>query len=94
MFHRGALQMVRKHSQFQQQAIKNYYKNRDAISLQKVQEHLSELYLAEGKKRARYWKLVAGHLEKLGVPKSQIDHLVEQDNPAVVAQVIERLLSK
>jgi len=37
-------------SKYQQSIIKNYYKNRDDVSLQRAQELLTELYLAEGKK--------------------------------------------
>ena len=40
-------------SRYQQKIISNYYKNRDAISLQRVQEMVTELYLATGKKRAK-----------------------------------------
>jgi len=86
--------MATRNSRFQESVIRNYYKNRDAISLQKLQEQVTELYLAEGKKRQRYWKTIAGHLTKLGVPQTQIDHWIEQDNPALVAKEIERLMTK
>ena len=42
---------VRTYSKHQQKIIKNYYDNRDAISLQRAQELVTELYLSEGKKR-------------------------------------------
>lgn len=86
--------MAKKHSPHQQKVIRNYYQNREAISFQKVQEQITELYLAEGKKRQRYWKNIAGHLGKLGVPKAQIEHLVSQDNPELVARAVERLMKK
>ena len=81
-----------KHSKHQQRIVQNYYRNRDAIALQRLQELVTELYLSEGKKRARQWKMARGHLEKLGVKPAQIDHLVEQDNPELVANLIERFL--
>ena len=37
------------YSKFQQNIIKNYYENRDAIALQRVQELVTELYLSEGR---------------------------------------------
>ena len=79
------------YSKHQQKIIKNYYENRETISLQKVQELVTELYLAEGKKRQKYWKSLAGHLEKLGVKQAHIDHLIEQDNPELVANLVSNL---
>ena len=81
-----------KQSRHQQKIVQNYYRNRDAIALQRLQELVTELYLSEGKKRARHWKIARGHLEKLGVKPSQIDHLVEKDNPELVANLISRFL--
>ena len=79
------------YSKHQQKIIKNYYDNRESIALQKVQELVTELYLAEGKKRQRHWKSLAGHLEKLGVKQAHIDHLIEQDNPELVANLVANL---
>lgn len=82
------------HSSYQQKIIQNYYKNRDAISLQRLQELVTELYLATGKKRQRYWEQLASHLEKLEVPPKQIEHLVSQDNPELVANLVQKLMEK
>ena len=82
-----------KHSKHQQRIIKNYYENREAISLQKLSELVTELYLAEGKARAKHWKTVVSALEKLKVPQSRIDHLVKQDNPSLVAKLVEELMA-
>ncbi len=38
-------------SRYQEKIIKNYYRNLDAIALQKAMEQVTELYLCEGKKR-------------------------------------------
>lgn len=78
-------------SKFQQKIIKNYYDNRESIALQRVQELVTELYLTEGKKRDKHWKSLASHLEKLGVKQEQIDHLIAQDNPELVARFVEKL---
>ena len=78
-------------SKYQQKIIKNYYENREAISLQRLQELVTELYLTEGKKRDRHWKSLAGHLEKMGVKKEQIDHLIAQDDPELVAKIVAKL---
>jgi hypothetical protein len=82
------------HSRYQQKVIRNYYENREAIALQRVQELVTELYLSEGKKRAKHWKTLIGHLEALGVPADQIQHLQQKDNPALVAGLVEKLMAK
>ena len=81
-------------SKHQQNIIKNYYNNRDAIALQRVQEMVTELYLAEGKKRAKLWDSLPGHLEKLGVSKPEIENLVAQEKPELVAKLVERVMNK
>ena len=82
------------YSKHQQNIIKNYYENRDAIALQRVQELVTELYLSEGKKRQRYWDQVRLHLAKLGFTQPQIDHLVAQDKPELVATIVQKLVDK
>ncbi len=82
------------HSKYQKKIIKNYYNNQEAISLQRLSELVTELYLAEGKARAKQWQYIVGALEKLKVPQSRIDHLVQQDNPSLVAKLLEELLAK
>jgi hypothetical protein len=84
--------MPPQHSRHQEKIIKNYYRNRDAIGLQKAQEAVTELYLSEGKKRATIWKRLASHLEKIGLPEDQIKNLQEQDDPALVANVLKRFV--
>jgi len=84
---------VAEHSKYQKKIIKNYYNNQEAISLQRLSELVTELYLAEGKARAKQWQYIVGALEKLKVPQSRIDHLVKQDNPSLVAKLVEELLA-
>jgi hypothetical protein len=76
---------------YQQKIIKRYYDNQGTIQRQRLAELVSELYLAEGKKRKRAWEGVASALQKLGVPQSRIDHLLQQGNPALVAEVVKEL---
>ena len=82
------------YSKYQQKVIKNYYDNRESISLQKVQEFVTELYLSEGKKRKTYWSRISSHLQKLGVDKKTIDHLVAEDKPELVAALVKKLIDK
>lgn len=83
-----------KHSSHQQRIIKNFYQNREAISLQRLSELVTELYLAEGKKREQVWKRIVGALEATGIKPARIEHLREQDNPELIAKVVEELMAK
>jgi hypothetical protein len=86
--------MPQQHTKYQQNIIKNYYKNRDSISLQRLQELVTELYLTTGKKRSQHWKTIIGHLEKLGVKQDTIDHLVKEDKPELILGIVETFLKK
>jgi hypothetical protein len=81
-------------SKHQQKVIRNYYDNREGIALQRVQELVTELYLATGKKRQKHWESVALHLGKLGVKPDVIEHLRSQDNPELVATLVKKLMEK
>ena len=83
-----------KHTKHQERIIKNYYKNKDAIALQKLGEHVTELYLSEGKARERRWKNIVATLEKLELPALRIEHLRKQDDPALLAKLVEELMGK
>jgi len=82
------------YSKHQQKVIKNYYDNKEAISLQRLGELVTELYLAEGKKREQYWTQIIQALTNLKVPAARIEKLHQSDNPALVAKVLEELLAK
>ena len=82
------------HTKYQQNIIKNYYKNRDSISLQRLQELVTELFLASGKKREKHWDSVALHLSKLGVKPDVISHLRREDKPENVATLVKKLMEK
>ncbi len=81
-------------SPYQQKIIKRYYNNQDGIQHQRLAALVSELYLAEGKKKQRVWASAAAAMQKLGVPQSRIDHLVSQANPALIAELVKELEGK
>jgi len=83
-----------KHTPHQQKIVKNYYKNRSAISQQRLGELVTDLYLAEGKKRETIWKRIRSALENLEIKPDRIDHLQRQDNPEMVARLVQELLEK
>jgi len=86
--------MSQKYTKHQQSIIRNYYQNRESISLQRLSELVTELYLAEGKGREKQWKFITSALEKLEIPAGRIEHLRKQDNPALLAKLVEELMSQ
>jgi hypothetical protein len=90
----GSTSMDKQYTKFQQRAIKNFYDNREAISLQRLSELVTELYLAEGKGRERQWKFIVAALKKLGLPEQRIDHLQKKDDPKLLAKLVEELMAK
>jgi len=81
-------------SKYQRTIVKNYYENLDTALLQRLGEQVTDLYLAEGKKREKLWASVATALEKLGVPASRIDHVRKSDDARKLAQLLQELLAK
>jgi hypothetical protein len=78
----------------QQKIIKRYYDNQDTLMRQRLAELVGELYLSQGKKRQKAWSGAVAAMQKLGVPQSRIDHLVKQDNAALVAELVKELEGK
>lgn len=84
----------RNYSPYQQKIIKRYYDNQGSIQHQRLAELVGELYLAEGKKKERAWTAAAEAMQKLEIPQSRIDHLMEKRNPALLADLLKELESK
>jgi hypothetical protein len=82
------------YTKYQQKVIQRYYDHRDGIALQRVQELVTELFLSEGKKRAKHWDSLALHLGKLGVKPDVIAHLRKEDKPELVATLVAKLTAK
>ncbi len=78
----------------QQRIIKRYYENQDTIQLQRLGELVTDLYLAEGKKRATVWKRIISALERLKIPADRIQHLHKKDDPALLANLVKELQAK
>jgi len=84
----------RDYTPHQEKIIKRYYDNRDSIALQRLGELVGELYLSEGKKRERVWKQIESDLRKLGLAQTRVDHLRQQNDPALLAEVVKELQAK
>jgi hypothetical protein len=84
--------MLDDYSKHQQGIIKRYYDNFDKIQIQKLSEMVTELFLAEGKKREKLWKSAATIMEKLSVPRERVDHILAKNDPTLVAKLVKELL--
>ncbi len=82
------------YSAHQQKIIKRYYENQDTIQLQRLSELVTDLFLAEGKKRQQVWKRVVSALEILKVPAERIQHVQGKDDPKLLAKLVQELQGK
>lgn len=70
----------------QQGIISGYYKNLDTIMLAKLQELVTELYLADTlAKRDRLWKRVEKAMTKLGIPATLAEHIMAAKDIEILA---------
>ena len=78
------------YSKYQQNAIKNYYQNLDVISIQRLQELVTELYLSETeKKTSQLWQRVAKAMINMNIhPKIQ-EHIMARKDVQVLANNVE-----
>jgi hypothetical protein len=84
---------MREYSNHQKKVIARYYDNREQIDNQRLSELATELFLAEGKKRAKLWERAGELMLRLKVPESRVQHVVGTDDPAMLAEVVNDLQS-
>ena len=76
----------REYSDYQKKVIGRYYDNQPAVMLQRLQELVAELYLANtDRKRAQLWKRAEAAMKGLRVPDSVMQHILTQQRPEVLA---------
>ena len=81
-------------TKYQQKIVQNYYANLDTALLQRLGEQVTDLYLAEGKKREKLWGTVTAARAKLGVPAARIERIRASDDAKQLAKVLQELLAK
>ncbi|MFM7207648.1 MAG: hypothetical protein ACKO4T_13385 [Planctomycetaceae bacterium] len=81
-------------SKYQQSIVRNYYENLDTALLQRLGEQVTDLYLAEGKKRDKLWTSIVASLTKLGVPASRIATVRDSDDARKLAGLLQELLAQ
>jgi len=77
----------REYTPHQRDVIARYYENLDTIMLQKLQELVSDLFLAEtAAKRERLWGRVDTAMKNLKVPASLHAHIMKRRDVQVLAE--------
>lgn len=75
---------------YQQGIISNYYNQLDTIMLTKLQELVSELYLADtDAKKKRLWERVQKAMVKLKVPPTIAEHIMAKRDLQVLAKNVQ-----
>ena len=79
----------------QQNIISGYYRNLDTIMLAKLQELVTELYMADTQtKRDRLWKRVEQAMTKLGIPATLAEHILASKDIEILAANLQDWLRK
>ena len=85
-------------SRYQQGIVRRFYLNRGTILITRLQELVSDLALAEGKKADTLWKRAEDTLRKLEteppLPESRIETICTNRDVAALAQFVGELQSK
>jgi alcohol dehydrogenase class IV len=83
----------RNFSDHQKKIIRRYYDNREQQDEQRLAELVTNLYLAEGKKRDKMWESAREMMTRIGVPKSRVEHVMKTADAAILAEVVKDLQS-
>jgi 4-alpha-glucanotransferase len=84
----------KEYSAYQRDVISKYYDNLDTIMLTRLQELVSQLYLAGGKARqAQLWDRVHKAMMKLKVKPAIIEHIMSKKDVVILAKNLEDWLA-
>ena len=71
----------------QKKIINRYYEHRDQIMLGRLQEIVTDLFLAEGAaKQAQLWKRAESAMKSLKIAPNLIAHILAEKKPEVLAK--------
>ncbi len=77
-------------SSYQKGVISNYYENLDTIMLTKLQEIVSDLYLADTKaKQDRLWGRAQKAMGKLKIKPAIIEHILTRRDVTILTRNVE-----
>ena len=81
---------AKEHSNYQKKVISRYYDNLDTIMLGKLQELVTELYLAgNAAKKEQLWQRVHRAMVKLKIKPAIIEHIMAKKDITVLAKNLE-----
>lgn len=81
------------YTRHQKKIIERYYDRRDEIMLGKLQEIVTDLYLAEtDAKRDQLWKRAEKAMKALKVPDTVVKHILAKAKPEVLAKNVRQWL--
>ena len=82
--------MAKDYTRYQQGVINRYYDNLDTIMLQKLQELVTELYLAQnGPNEDKLWDRAQKAMEKLKIKPALIEHIMRKRQVEILAKNLE-----
>jgi len=80
----------KEYSNYQRDVIAGYYKNLDAITLTRLQELVTELYLADSEtKQDRLWERAHKAMTRLKIKPAIIEHIMKERSAAILAKNLE-----
>lgn len=79
------------YSDYQRKVIKRYYDHREEGDEQRFAELVSNLYLAEGKKRLKLWEQAETYLTRMRVPPSRVEHVIKQQDVSLLAEIAQEI---
>jgi hypothetical protein len=78
------------YSDYQKKVISKYYDRLDTLMLQKLQELVSELYLADSEaQKNRLWERVHKAMLNLKIPPALIEHILAKKDVQILAQNLQ-----
>ena len=81
------------YSDYQKKVIQDYYKHKDTIALTRLQELVTELYLAETEaKTKKLWQQVEKALDKMKLKPAAKAHILEKQNVEILAKNLQQWL--
>ncbi len=86
--------MLEEPSAYQRRVIRDHYRNRRKILVQRLQELASDAFAAPAEKgRERAWRRIDDVLAELEVPASRREHLRQSRSPRALAALIGEILN-
>jgi len=80
----------REYSDYQKKVISKYYDRLDVLMLQKLQELVSELYLADTPaKQERLWQRVHKAMLNLNLPSALVEHIMGKKDVEILARNLQ-----